>query len=286
MPLPLAGQFTSALLAVTFTAVAVIHVVAARRRSGQFVSWPAVVLAGVGVGYAIAAVYGRVGQPAAWLVIAGTLTVGLYGAVAEMQRRYASEMNRARDAVEDAALATLRAKEIRASQQEHRHEARAALFGIEAAAEGLDRYRALLDPDQFEMLSHGLIAEVRRLRTMIEDQSRETSSFDLREAILPVISCTRAAGLDVRSTVPPGIVVEGVPDSTAQVLRSLLANAQCHAPGSVVEVRAGQPSTRLPCSSRTGDQAFPIRWSGACSNAARGRPKTVVRGSASTSPSG
>jgi two-component system, OmpR family, sensor kinase len=122
---------------------------------------------------------------------------------------------------------------------ELRHEARAVLFGIEAAASGLTHHR-LLAAEQIDELSQGLVAEVRRLLALLDGRSSGATCFDLYEAITPVLTCARADGLDVRSNVPPGIEVAGSPDGTAQVLVALLTNAQRHAPGSPVEVRAAR----------------------------------------------
>ena len=63
-------------------------------------------------------------------------------------------------------------------------------------------------------------------------------TFDLADAIDPVVACARASGLDVRVSVPRGIEVVGRRDTTAQVVLGLLDNARRHAPGSPVGVRA------------------------------------------------
>ena len=121
-------------------------------------------------------------------------------------------------------------------EAELRHEARAALLGVEAAASGLTQHR-LLTAEQIDELSQGLVAEVRRLLALLDGRIREPETFDLHDAIAPVLTCASAEGLDVRSTVPRGIEVAGSADSTAQVVLALLTNAQRHAPGSPVEVR-------------------------------------------------
>jgi signal transduction histidine kinase len=118
------------------------------------------------------------------------------------------------------------------------HEVRAALMGMEAAATALSRNRELLTAEQFEDLSTGLVAEIQRLRALLDGRFHAPAGFDLHDAIAPVLTCARAEGVDVRSTVPRGMVVEGMADSTAQVVRALLTNAKRHAPGSSVDVRA------------------------------------------------
>ena len=79
---------------------------------------------------------------------------------------------------------------------------------------------------------------MRRLLTLLDGRTGEPASFDLHERSRRCSPVPRAEGLDVRSTVPRGIEVAGSADSTAQVLLALLTNAQRHAPGSPVEVRA------------------------------------------------
>jgi signal transduction histidine kinase len=241
--LPLAGSATSIVLAVAFGLVALIHAGARRHRSDHFLSWTGLAVAGVGVAYGIEAVGGDLAHLAAWLMTSAAVAVGVYGTSIELQHQRAAEQREARDAVAVASLAASRARAVHELNQEHRHEARAALLGIEAAAQCLSRYRRQLSADEQNELSSGLVAEIQRLRSLVEDAARRSTSFDLRDAIMPVVSCTRADGLTVRADIPAGLEVEGVPESTAQVVLSLLTNAQCHAPGSAVDLRA-EPGER------------------------------------------
>ena len=122
--------------------------------------------------------------------------------------------------------------------EERAHELRAALFGIEASAEGLSRHRDLLTTQQVDELTQGLAHEVRRVRLLLEGRTAEPSTFDLAEAIGPVVACARASGLDVRCSIPRGIAVVGDRHRTAQVVVGLLDNARQHAPASPIDVRA------------------------------------------------
>jgi signal transduction histidine kinase len=236
--LPLAGPATSVAVAVAFAVMASVHAGLTRRRTGRMLSWTGLAMAGVGVAYAIEAVGGGLAHPAAWLMTSAAIAVGLYGTSVELQCTRATERRAARDAAAVASLAAARARALDALQQEHRHEARAALLGIEAAAQCLGRHDLQLSAAEEKELCSGLVAEIQRLRSLVEDTARRATSFDLREAIMPVVRCTRADGLTVVADIPAGLEVEGVPESTAQVVLSLLANARCHAPGSAVELRA------------------------------------------------
>jgi two-component system, OmpR family, sensor kinase len=139
-----------------------------------------------------------------------------------------------RQRVVQAPVTSRRAVDERAAEM--RHEAQSALLGIAAAASGLTRHR-ILTAQQIDELSNGLAAEASRLWVLFDEDTVQPATFDLYAAIAPVLTCARARGLDVRSSVQPGIEVAGSPDSTAQVLVALLANAERHAPGSPVDVR-------------------------------------------------
>jgi signal transduction histidine kinase len=136
-------------------------------------------------------------------------------------------------AVSKAARAVSRAS---ARLAERDHELRAALFAIEVAASGLSRHREHMTSRQVDELMDGLVAETRRVRALLHGGEDTSTTFDLGEAIAPVLACTRAAGVDVRSSVPSGIRVEGRPDSTAQILVALLDNVRQHAGWSPVDV--------------------------------------------------
>ncbi|HEY7068838.1 MAG TPA: HAMP domain-containing sensor histidine kinase [Acidimicrobiales bacterium] len=241
--LPLAGPTTSLALAAVFGLTALVHADATRRRSGQALSWTALAAAGAGVAYAIEAFGGELAHPAAWAMASAALAAGLYGASVELQRKRIAEQREARDAVAVASVTASHAREVHDIHQEHRHEARAALLGIEAAAQCLDRHRDRLTAAEQRELCSGMVAEIRRLRCLVEDAARRSTSFDLRGAIMPVVACARAEGLTVRVDIPAGLDVDGIPESTAQVVLCLLSNAHCHAPDSAVDMRA-EPGER------------------------------------------
>jgi two-component system, OmpR family, sensor kinase len=136
------------------------------------------------------------------------------------------------------AAARTHIEEARQQHEEHRHEARAALLGIEAAARALSRHRDLMTAEQLTELADGLVAEVYRLRALIDEQSDSPSTFDLGHAIAPVLTCMRVEGLVIRTDIADDLRVEGVPAKAAQAILALLTNAQRHAPGSPVNVRA------------------------------------------------
>jgi two-component system, OmpR family, sensor histidine kinase MtrB len=123
---------------------------------------------------------------------------------------------------------------------ERDHELRAALYGMEALARGLCEHRDQLPSGQVDELLKSLVAEIRRVRALVAGRVGRPRTFDLAEAIGPVVSCARASGLDVRCAVPAGIEVMGRRNCTAQVVLALLDNARKHAPGSAVTLKIGE----------------------------------------------
>jgi signal transduction histidine kinase len=126
------------------------------------------------------------------------------------------------------------------SHDEREHEVRAALFGIEASAQGPSEHPERLAAQQVDGLAQALAQEVRRLKALLEGRHSALTTFDLGNAIGPMIACVRACGVDVRCSVPPGTAVVGDPARTAQVVLGLLHNARIHASGSPVDVRTAQ----------------------------------------------
>ena len=84
----------------------------------------------------------------------------------------------------------------------------------------------------------GLVAEIRRVRALFDGRrTAALGTFDLGDAMRPVVACAQASGLDVSFFLPHGVEVEGRRDSAAQVLVALLENVRRHAWSSPVDVR-------------------------------------------------
>ena len=137
--------------------------------------------------------------------------------------------------IEDAACPR-RTSSVPARLAERNHELRAALFGLEAVAHGLCDHREHLTSRQVDELAEDLLAEIRRVRALVDNTACAPSIFDLGDALRPAISCARASGLDVSFFLPPGVEVHGRRESAAQVLVALLDNVRAHAESSPVDV--------------------------------------------------
>jgi signal transduction histidine kinase len=179
-----------------------------------------------------------VGAMAAALLLALSLAGYLACRLTRLRRSHAEARLELRDALARTAVATSRSQASDHRRAELRHDARAALLGVEAAARALARQRDLLTPAERDELTSALVAEVHRLGALLDDQTAGPASFDLRDAITPILACARADGLDLTVDVPPGIEVAGSREDTGRALLSLLDNARVHAPGSAVGVRS------------------------------------------------
>ncbi|HEX6235567.1 MAG TPA: ATP-binding protein [Acidimicrobiales bacterium] len=231
------ARLAMAALGASWAAVALGHAVAVRRGGRRLVWAWSVTAGGIGIAYAIGALPGAWSAGAAWVAMAGGIGAGLWGVTVELQRHHAAERRDLGDALVQAARARSHAQSVDESRAELRHDARAALLGIEAAVIGLSRHRDLLTSAQWDELSHGLVAEVHRLGDLLDERTDEPSAFDLREAVMPVVTCARADGQAISVRMPPGVVIEGSRDRTAHALQALLHNARRHAPGSPVDLR-------------------------------------------------
>jgi signal transduction histidine kinase len=136
---------------------------------------------------------------------------------------------------EDAAFSRERGA-VTARLAERNHELRAALYGIESSAAGLSLYRDRLSSGQVDELIDGMVAEIRRVRDLLDDRAAPAAIYDLGDAFRPAISCARASGLEVSFFLPPGVEVEGRRESATQVLVALLDNVRAHADCSRVDV--------------------------------------------------
>jgi hypothetical protein len=236
-PTPPSARFALFVVAASWGIVAVAHAVAQRRRARLPWAWW-VTAGGMCLTYAIGAVPGTWAQAAAWSTMSAALIVGLCGAVIDLERHHAVQRDELRAGLVRAEPPPFPVPGIDHDRAELRHDARAALLGIEAAAQGLGRHRDLLTPEQWDELSNGLVAEVHRLGSLIDGRVDTTCCFDLRDALMPVIACARADGLRVEVDVRTGVDVAGSREGTSRALLSLLDNARVHAPGSRVSVRA------------------------------------------------
>ncbi len=114
------------------------------------------------------------------------------------------------------------------------HEVRSTVTALEG---GVSVFAPGTDPMQ-AVLSRALVAEIRRLRALVEDRPTpaEPEMFLLDEVLEPMLTVCVAAGQVVSWDIPAEVYGVGRSDDVVQIVHGLLTNARRHAPGSPVDV--------------------------------------------------
>jgi signal transduction histidine kinase len=201
------------------------------------------------------------GSAAAARIAAGDLSARLPAGGADEFARFASEFNRMADSLASSV------EQLRASEGQNRrfvsdvsHELRTPLTALVAEASVIERGLDGLSPDA-RRAAELLVADVRRLRTLVEDLM-ELSRFDARAEQADLHPTE--LGETVRSIVAarrPGAVVDAPEEPIVvaadvrrldRIVGNLLDNAAQHAAGSQIEVqvRAGEAGATVAVKDR------------------------------------
>lgn len=185
-----------------------------------------------------------------WLLVASIMralavSVGLLGITTELRLIFARlssrlfEVNLEHQTVQAQHRADLE------TARERAHEARNALTAIEGATKTLERYRDDLGDEQQRVLAQAVSAEVARLQGLVSDSGdeRQTVVFRISDVISSQVTLAQSRGMTVLTEVPSDLFAKGLPNETAEALQNLLTNAERHAPGSPVTVRARADSS-------------------------------------------
>jgi signal transduction histidine kinase len=146
---------------------------------------------------------------------------------------------------------------VRAAAEERAHEARNALHAVGAAIQTLERYHERLDDETKRTLSAGVTSELARLQRLIDldEHPEPAGAFLLHEVLQPVVTAAVGGGLRVDVGIPDDLVVVGQAHATSGIVQNLLLNAQRHAGGRGVSIRAHSDGVRtvvLVCDSGPG----------------------------------
>jgi two-component system sensor histidine kinase MtrB len=209
-------------------------------------------IAAVGIALLVAGVIARwLLQPvadagsAARRIAAGDLGARVPERGADEVGRWAADFNRMADSLEQTVV------RLEAAQQQNRafvadvaHELRTPITALVAEASLIEGDLATLPPDA-RRAAELLVADVRRLRTLVDDLM-EVSRFDAdaeRPTLEPVdlgrvVTGAVASRLPEASVALPAtpLVVDTDPRRLDRIIGNLLDNARDHAPGSPVEV--------------------------------------------------
>jgi signal transduction histidine kinase len=122
--------------------------------------------------------------------------------------------------------------ELERRQRARLHDARSVVLGVKGASTLLARQGGA--PDGLDAI---LAAELDRLDALLgsEVEPRPCGEFSVRDAVLPVLTTHRLAGVKIHEVIEPVHAI-GRATETATVVDNLLRNAARHAPGANVHV--------------------------------------------------
>jgi signal transduction histidine kinase len=236
-------QVAGGALVALWTALAVISTARGLRGRSWLWTWLGLML----FGFALAGVMKAFATTGDDLWITGSLTLRvlallfvLNGVSQELKRAYFDQRTRFFETRVSAEANEARRRAEQAEREERAHETRTALLAIQSATRQLDTSGGV-GPRQ-TTLRDALDAEIELLRGLVERDGNAPACepFDLAAAVMPVVACQRAAGLDVQTELTAGLTAVGRALEIAQVLQTLLDNARAHAPGSPVVVRTSR----------------------------------------------
>ena len=144
---------------------------------------------------------------------------------ARTQRAVALEARQERDVVETRYAETM-------------HEVRSTVVALEGGMRTL-RPVSPSDESSQQSLAHALVAELNRLRGLVEPGPHSPNAeFSVRAALEPLLTVSRAGGWPVTWSIPADLRAAGRACDVAQIVHSILTNARRYAPGSPIEVSA------------------------------------------------
>lgn len=230
----------SAVLVALWTTVLVVMVVQGRRRGDPLLWWVAL-LSGLLVVAEILrwpdmAAAGEASGDALRTVALLLVPVGVAGYLLSV---FADQRRALLLSEEASRVAQAKLADAGAVQDELRHEARNALSAIAMATAALQHSQHLMEPRAREELSRAVETEIQRLSGLLDRTPLGALvASDVGELMAPQVTAARAGGATIEVDVPPALAVLADPPAFQQALANLLANAQRHAPGSPVTLRA------------------------------------------------
>jgi signal transduction histidine kinase len=128
----------------------------------------------------------------------------------------------------------------RTASATRRHDQKASVIAIEGAITALaGDAGSTLPTDTRVNLTTAVKAELARLRRGLERSNTvDIEPVALREVLNPMIVCMRSEGVNVRLTVPTGMVVETSTDTLLEIVQNLVDNAAIHGHNRSIVVRA------------------------------------------------
>jgi signal transduction histidine kinase len=223
-------RFGSAIVAV---AVAYVAYTSRGRRN---LSWLVAVLVATGLAAATAAalptaMLGASGAPILHFAAGVAAILGTSGALQSATRSHraaAFEAARERD------RSDARAHAVEVEHAATLHEVRTTVLTLEGGVRSLRP----TSPAPDLALADALLAELARLRGLVEPSHPDESSFAIHQALEPLLMLCATAGQTLHWDIAPDLQVIGRAHDVAEIVNELLINARHHAPTSAVEISA------------------------------------------------
>lgn len=173
-------------------------------------------------------------------LLLAAVAFGVTGALREVHLAFASQSTKLLRAEVEKLQREARLEAERAAQAERAHDARNALSAIEGATLTLERSRDRLAPEDRARLAAAVTGEIARLQELVSSQRDDASAhaFDVAEVVSRQVALLEARGAPTSIEAQPGLRALGRPADTAEALQNVLVNADKHAPGSPVSIRA------------------------------------------------
>ena len=128
----------------------------------------------------------------------------------------------------------------RTASATRRHDQKASVLAIEGAISALaGDATGLIPAGTRDHLTTAVKAELARLRRGLDrTQPLDFSPVALRDALTPLIVCTKSEGVNVRLAVPAGMVVDTNTDCLVEIVQNLVDNAADHGQNRSIVVTA------------------------------------------------
>lgn len=180
------------------------------------------------------------------LVLAAAMTVVALLMLDASIRALTHSFDEQQAQMEALASKALRAEKILDRDQELLHEIRSAVGGLTTASTLLSRRDELTD-SQRSSLQRAVITELNRVDRTVTGARTTVQAFPLTSIVDPLIAFHRAGGQQISWQPGPfaDVPVRHIPDSVAQVVGTLLHNADRHAHGRPVMVTGGVHGSRV-----------------------------------------
>ena len=185
------------------------------------------------------------GSDGVWALAVGVtrttaIMIAVLGLVVDLDHSGSNRRRELEQAQErNATLAGLADASLKAAQ-ERDHKARSALGAMEYMIQALKRRGASIETVELTQLEVSMTSEIALLRRLvtIPEVDPEVGPFSVADAVVGVLNAARERGLDIDVAVPEDLYAIGVQEAAAEIVQNLLENADKHAFGSPVSVRA------------------------------------------------